>query len=67
MTEHPPQQPAPELGEDPRNDPAVEEIRAIRRRLWREAGGDTRRYIEQTRERVDRLMRKDSDDTRRTA
>lgn len=49
MTNEPQQESAPE---DPRNDPTVEEIRAIRRRLWKEAGGDVRRYLEQMRERA---------------
>jgi len=31
------------------NDPVVEEVRAIRRRLWDAAGRDVHRFIEQTR------------------
>jgi hypothetical protein len=32
------------------NDPVVEEVRAIRRRLWDAAGRDVHRFIEQTRQ-----------------
>jgi hypothetical protein len=32
------------------NDPVLEEIHAIRRRLWEEAGRDVRRYIERARD-----------------
>jgi hypothetical protein len=46
---------APERPESPWNDPVVEEIREIRRRLWKDAGEDVRRYVEQTRERVAEL------------
>lgn len=34
------------------SDPTVEEVRRIRSRLWQRAGGDVRRYIEQTRDRA---------------
>jgi hypothetical protein len=32
------------------DDPVVEQVRAIRRRLWEESGRDVRRFIERSRE-----------------
>lgn len=37
------------------DDPTVEEIRDIRRRLWESAGRDVHRYIRETRESVRRI------------
>lgn len=39
------------------DDPVIEEVRAIRRRLWEESGRSIRRYIEQSEQREERRRR----------
>lgn len=36
------------------DDPVVEEVRAVRRRLWENSGRDIRRFIEQSRQSAER-------------
>jgi len=43
------------------NDPVVEEVRAIRRRLWEESGRDIRRFIERSKEAAERRRPKRED------
>jgi len=51
MTDQPAQQPnRPPLWDDP----AIEEVRAIRRKLWDDSGRNIRNFIEQTRQAAQR-------------
>lgn len=58
------EQPEPRPGEpDVWDDPVVEEVRAIRRRLWEEAGRDMDEYIRRAREATERFERERAGDS----
>lgn len=48
--------------DDPLNDPTVAEVRAIRERLWEQAGRDVQEFIRLAREAAERLEKERSDE-----
>lgn len=48
--------------DDPLNDPTVGEVRAIRERLWEQAGRDVQEFIRLAREAAERVEKERSDE-----